>query len=242
MNQFTELSLFTGAGGGLLASLLHGWRTIGYVEWNEYCQKLIAQRCADGILPTAPIFGDIRTFTSEGYAVKYRGMVDVLTAGFPCQPFSLAGKQAGEFDPRNMWPATLECIRVVRPRFALLENNPGLLSNEYIRRIFGQLAEVGYNARWACLSAKDQGAPIERERVFIACSDSFNGQERVGVVKNGQTEIFKSPDRKCPEFWLQTPSGDIGMGNGVADYMDRVTAIGNGQVPAVARRAWEVLT
>ena len=104
--------------------MLLGFRPVGYVEWDDYCQRVIAARIRDGILPDAPIFGDIKTFISEGYAASYQDMVDVLTAGFPCQPFSVAGKQRGADDERNMWPATAECIGIVRPRFVLLENAP----------------------------------------------------------------------------------------------------------------------
>src|SRR3990167_5510556 len=104
-----ELSLFTGAGGGVLGSKLLGHRLVGYVEYEPYCQEILKQRIADGILDAAPIFGDIRKFISEGYAESYQG-VDLVSAGFPCQPFSVAGKGLGEKDPRNMWPATLRCI------------------------------------------------------------------------------------------------------------------------------------
>jgi DNA (cytosine-5)-methyltransferase 1 len=90
-----ELSLFTGAGGGLLGSKLLGWRTIGYVEKEPYCQKVIVQRIADGLLDAAPVYGDIRRFINDGYAANYQGMVDVVSAGFPCQPFSVAGKREG---------------------------------------------------------------------------------------------------------------------------------------------------
>ena len=86
-----ELSLFSGAGGGVLGTKLLGWEAIGYVEYNEYCQQVIAQRIEDGFLDEAPIFSDVRAFLSEGYAESYQGMVDVVTAGFPCQPFSIAG-------------------------------------------------------------------------------------------------------------------------------------------------------
>lgn len=236
-----ELSLFTGGGGGVLGTKLLGWEAVGYVEWNEYCQRLLRMRIDDGILDPAPIFSDVRAFICDGYAEAYKGMVDVITAGFPCQPFSLAGKQAGEDDPRNMWPATFDCIRIMRPRWALLENNPGLLANRYIRRIFGQLAEIGYDTHWSCISAKSQGAPIERERIFIACSDSLNGQEGLGNIFDGAGKVLERADNKCHELWLQAPSTDIGVGNGVADYMDRVTAIGNGQVPIVAATACRVL-
>src|SRR3990167_11503320 len=109
-----ELSLFTGAGGGVLGSKLLGHRIIGYVEYEPYCQEILKQRIADGILDAAPIFGDIRKFISEGYAESYQGMVDVVTAGFPCQSFSVAGKRLGEKDHRNMWPQTIECVRLVQ--------------------------------------------------------------------------------------------------------------------------------
>lgn len=81
--QLKELSLFSGAGGGLLAGRLLGWRTIGYVEFNDYCQRVIQQRIADGFLDDAPIFGDVREFKKGGYAEAYAGYVDVISGGFP---------------------------------------------------------------------------------------------------------------------------------------------------------------
>lgn len=236
-----ELSLFSGAGGGLLGSKLLGWTTVGYVEYEEYCQKVLRQRIADGILDAAPIFGDIRKFISEGYADAYQGMVDVVTGGFPCQPFSLAGKGFGEFDPRNMWPQTIEVIRRVRPRFALLENVPGLLANKYMGRVFGDLAATGYNYKWLCISAQSQGAPIERERIFIAVADKGYGEAWMGGVKDWPSQIWKTTDRKCPEFWVQAPSRDTRVVNGMAEYMDRVSAIGNGQVPLCMAYAFQKL-
>ena len=86
-----ELSLFSGAGGGLLATQhLLGFNTIGYVEYDNYCQQVIAQRIKDGFLHNAPIFTDIRAFIDSGCAELYRGVTDVVAAGFPCQPFSVA--------------------------------------------------------------------------------------------------------------------------------------------------------
>ena len=116
-----ELSLFTGAGGGLLGTMLLGWQCVGAVEFEEYPCRVLEQRQKDGILDDFPIWHmDIREFNRR-LAPAYTGLVDVITAGFPCQPFSHAGKRAGVDDPRNMWPATIECVRVVRPRYALLE-------------------------------------------------------------------------------------------------------------------------
>ena len=163
-----ELSLFSGAGGGLLGTHhLLGWQTIGYVEYDDYCQRVIAQRIKDGLLSSAPIFGDIRTFISEGCAGLYRGVTDVISAGFPCQPFSVAGKRRGEEDERNMWPFTRDTIRIVKPKWAFLENVPGLISSGYFGEVISDLAEIGYHARWTVLGAKDVGAPHKRDRLWI---------------------------------------------------------------------------
>ena len=153
-----ELSLFSGAGGGLLATKhFLNWRTIGYVEFNNYCQQVLAQRIKDGTLDEAPIFTDIRAFIDEGYADAYKGMVGVISAGFPCQPFSVAGEKKAKDDARNMWPQTLDVIRRVRPRYCLLENVPGLLSRKhrYFETILKDLAEGGYNAKWKVISAAE---------------------------------------------------------------------------------------
>lgn len=162
------LSLFSGAGGGDIAMQhLLGFTCVGYVEFEKYCQQIIKQRISDGFLDAAPIFGDIRTFISENYAESYTGLVDVITAGPPCQIVSCAGKRLGDKDPRNMWPQTIECIRIIRPRHFFLENPTGLLSHDYCKQIFGLLAESGYDVRWRCLSAGEVGAPHKRDRVWI---------------------------------------------------------------------------
>lgn len=272
-----ELSLFTGAGGGVLGSKLLGWTTIGYVEINKYCQRVISQRIADGILDSAPIFTDVREFIQSGCAEQYKGFVDVVTAGFPCQPFSLAGKREGGNDDRNMWPETIAIIRLVRPRYAFLENVPGLLTHEYARTIFRDLAESGYNARWRVLSAAELGAPHKRDRVWIvADSNGIRSQEArakqpaEGIIRSGknvadsiskglqdttcgklgsiQSEATEQPGREslrritaARDYWKTEP--DVGrVVNGLANRVDRIKAIGNGQVPAVVAAAWELLS
>ena len=169
-----ELSLFSGGGGGLIATKhLLNWKTIGYVEFDDYPQKVIAQRINDGLLDNAPIYGDIRTFISDGYAERYQGMVDVITAGFPCQPFSVAGTKKGANDDRNMWPATCRTIEIVRPKYALLENVPGLISCGYLGNILQDLSEIGYDAKWQTLSAKETGACHKRERLWIVANAKY---------------------------------------------------------------------
>jgi len=210
-----ELSLFSGAGGGLLGTKLLGFTHVGYVEYDDYCQRVIRQRIEDGILDHAPIFGDIKTFISDGYAESYQGLVDIITAGFPCQPFSIAGKQAGENDERNMWTETIDVIRRVRPKYALLENVPGLLNPvqrwlvrlipknpgwfrriafktcfpSYFGRVLGDLAESGFDAKWCVLGADDVGSQHRRKRIWIV-ANSISARQRSDQNKNEKGEWF----------------------------------------------------
>ena len=173
-----ELSLFTGVGGGLLAtSLKMGWETVGYVEFDNDCQQRIRQRIDDGIIHNAPVFGDIDSFIDQGYASAYTGMVDVVAAGPPCQPFSVAGKGLGEFDPRNKIPAVMRTLKAVRPMWLLLENSPGLPTRhgKYFGKILHQLADLGYDAKWTVLSAKSVGAPHLRKRFWIVAHSPNQG-------------------------------------------------------------------
>ena len=170
-----ELSLFSGGGGGLLGSKLLGWTTLGYVEWNAYACRLLAQRIADGFLDDAPVYcGDVRDFIRDGYADCYKGVVDVVSAGFPCQEFSLAnymhaGQGTAGTGAKNQWPATIEIIRCAEPRYVLLENVAGLLgSHGYFGRVLSDLAAEGYDVRWETISGTEVGAPHVRRRVWIA--------------------------------------------------------------------------
>ena len=282
-----ELSLFTGAGGGLLGTHLLGWEPCGYVEWNKYCQQVIAARVRDGFLPVAPIFTDVREFVQSGAARQYRGIADVVSAGFPCQPFSTAGKQLGADDSRNMWPETADVIRIVQPKSVLLENVRGLISAGYIGTVIGGLAQLGYVGKWGVIRASDVGAPHERARLWIvAHSESQRhgargrsgnipetngrqvGQVRpISAVASSQSENVADSncsqrEGRCSPFgiqqkhshacgasvawWSQDPANNTEsrmdrMVDGLAENVDRLTAIGNGQVPAVARTAWELL-
>jgi len=162
-----ELSLFSGAGGGLLGTKLLGFKHIGYVEWDDYCQRVIAARIRDGILDDAPIFGNIKTFISSGSASLYRGVTDIITGGFPCQDISCAGSGKGITGERSgLWKEMAQVIRIVRPRFAFVENSP-MLTIRGLGTVLRDLAEMGFNARWGVFSAADIGAPHIRERIFI---------------------------------------------------------------------------
>lgn len=243
-----ELSLFSGAGGGLLASKLLGWTTIGYVEWNEYCQQVIAQRISDGVLDTAPIFTDVREFVQSGAARQYRGFVDVVTAGFPCQPFSTSGNQRGADDERNMWPATRAAIDAVRPHYCFLENVPGLLAHEYGRRVFGDLATLGFNARWGVLGGHDTGGVCNGKRLWIVATAPNSPMSQSLVI---QKPVILDPEESCRRQHSRAIGATLSQddyseikrnADEVARGMDRLKAIGNGQDPVVAKRAWELLT
>ena len=158
-----ELALFAGAGGGILGGALLGWTTVAAVEVDPFCREVLLRRQRDGLLPLFPVWDDVRTFDGK----PWRGCVDVITAGFPCQPYSTAGRRAGAGDERNLWPDTLRCVREVGPRYALLENVPGLFSFPYFGDVLGGLAEVGYDAEWDVLSAASLGAPHLRERLWV---------------------------------------------------------------------------
>lgn len=169
-----HISLFSGAGGSEWTAALLGWETVCYVEQDEYCQRAIRARIADGLFCAAPIFDDIRAVDWSQWA----GRADIITAGFPCQPFSVAGSGKASDDPRNLWPETLRSIREVEPVFAFLENVPGLLagSHGYFGTVLGELASIGFDAEWSCLSAKAAGAPHKRKRLWVLAThpDRFN--------------------------------------------------------------------
>ncbi len=236
-----ELSLFTGAGGGLLGTKLLGWHTVGYVEFDDYCQKVLAQRIQDGFLDEAPIFGDIDHFIESGASKKYAGFVDVVTAGFPCQPFSNAGKQKGEKDPRNKWPQTIQTIRDVRPRFALLENVPGLLNSGYFHEILGSLAESGFDVRWDCISAAAVGAPHRRDRLWILAKSQHPDPNGLGSHREEEHFLrgLESNDEQISIFGsvgqvLADSESESGDGS---DDNTRIS-MGREQVSQSGNRSW----
>lgn len=218
MRIMNELALFAGAGGGLLASRwLLNWRTVCAVEIDPYRQAVLLARQADGLLDPFPIWPDVRDFDGR----PWRGIVDVVTAGFPCQPFSVAGRRRGADDERNRWPDTIRVLREVRPRFALLENVPGLLAHEYVRTIFGDLAEAGFDAEWCVLGADDVGAPHRRKRLWILAHARRAGNE----PDSGPREASSATGPAEGEVGQRQRSGDT-AGDGGQDVPDAFRALG----------------
>jgi len=158
-----ELSLFAGAGGGILGGKLLGWRTVCAVERDAYAAQVLAQRQNDGILEPFPIWSDVCSF--DGTA--WQGIVDVVSGGFPCQDISAAGKGAGiEGERSGMWKEMARIIGEVRPSYAFVENSP-MLTTRGLGVVLADLASMGFDAEWGVLSAADVGAPHERERIWI---------------------------------------------------------------------------
>ena len=314
-----ELALFAGAGGGILGGHLLGWRTVCAVEWEPYAVAVLSARQNEGILPAFPIWDDVQTF--DGTA--WRGRVDVVSGGFPCQDISSAGKGAGIDGERSgMWSHMARIIREVGPRFVFVENS-SMLTSRGLGRVLGDLAALGYDARWGVVGAVNAGAPHKRYRIWIvghmadsaklfgdgcddnarisarekplselgdsggpqdfadakgiskrkptdetdSFSDSRNSRlepvrcgecegqnladsylsQREGMRCTSRSDLEHSDALPSSSWWRQDPAEasepSVGrMADGVAARVDRLKAIGNGQVPAVAALAWRILS
>ena len=263
-----ELALFAGAGGGILGGHLLGWRTVCAVEWEPYAASVLVQRQNDGILSPFPIWDDVQTFDGK----PWRGIVDVVSGGFPCQDISAAGKGAGIDGERSgMWREMARIICEVRPRYAFIENSP-MLTTRGLDRVLSDLASMGFDARWGVLGAADVGAPHQRDRIWVVADSNRERKlqqkrsepyewRRIGNG-GGQTDVAHTERRKQKmgrhdvrmgwfqklgkganaraSFWSIEP--DVGrVADGVAARVDRLKAIGNGQVPAVAATAFRLL-
>jgi len=227
-----ELSLFSGAGGGLLGTRLLGWRCVGYVERDGYCQRVLQARIRDGFLDSAPIWGDIREFVRGGWAEGYAGMVDVVTAGFPCPVFSQAAR--GRNVAENLWPETAECLRLVRPAYAPAETVDALRARgRGFDRVLGDLAEIGFDAEWDVFSAGGSGAPHYRPRLWVLARNTDSDSEP-------DVQVHAEASGVQGMGWPDRPVG-LGVGDGNADRVDRFRAAGNAQVPRVVVRAWHEL-
>ncbi|HBI70009.1 MAG TPA: DNA cytosine methyltransferase [Massilia sp.] len=230
-----ELALFAGAGGGILAGHLLGERTICAVELNAFCARRLMQRQNEGHLAPFPIWDDVRTFDGR----PWRGRAQVVSGGFPCTDISSAGKKAGiEGEQSGLWVEMARIVREVRPRFVRVENSP-MLTARGLGRVLGDLASMGFDARWGVLGSDDLGADHGRERIWIV-ADSMPWLKPLGWHLPGgwrqSEQVAKVTNRE-----IVCEPGFLGKPDGMADRMDRNRAIGNGQDPLVAATAWRLL-
>ena len=254
-----ELALFAGSGGGILAGKLLGWNTVCAVEIEKYPREVLLQRQRDGILGKFPIWDDICTFDGRAWANK----IDIISGGFPCQDISAAGNGAGiEGSRSGLWGEMARVICEVRPRFAFVENSP-MLTSRGLHRVLGDLAEMGYDARWCVLGADDIGADHHRKRIWILAYSKHCGFHRSKTVESFEKTICRTKKRQeisskfkgsYSQGMLPTnktirlqrlgsdQSGLDRVADVVAGTVDRIKAIGNGQVPAVAAIAFIILS
>ena len=252
-----ELHLFAGAGGGILGGMMLGHEPVCAVEIDKYCRRVLQARQDDGSLPPFPIYEDVRTFDGK----PWRGLVDVICGGFPCQPFSCAGKQLGTADPRHLWPEMARIIEEVRPRYVFAEN----VTLGAFEEPWRDLRRLGYRVPPAiCVSASDVGAPHLRKRWWLLAH--AEGQpKRAGLCEGQQTGIGRrrsgdssgeaptdtsSPRLERhrhgpigvstehtsigdPRWWSVEP--DVGrVAHGIPRRMDRLKGLGNAIVPQIA--------
>ena len=162
-----ELALFAGVGGGILGGKLLGWRTICAVEWEAYPASVLCARQNEGLLPPFPIWSDICSFDGK----PWRGIVDIISGGFPCTDISIAGKGEGlDGDDSSMWYEMARVVSEVRPRFVFVENSPMLTLRGGVR-VIADLTSMGYDTKWMVMGAADVGAPHQRDRIWILATD-----------------------------------------------------------------------
>jgi DNA (cytosine-5)-methyltransferase 1 len=197
-------SLFSGIGGLDLGLERAGMEVRFQVEIDDYCRRVLAKHW-----PNVTRYEDIK-------AIDWTEVepVDLICGGFPCQPVSLAGKRLAQEDPRWLWPEFARCLRALRPRFALVENVPGLLSAG-MSDVLGDLAALGYDAEWDCIPAAAVGAPHLRYRILIV---AYPGRAEWGPGDTaGRCDSGKNHN-DCR--WAQGPIGAAKCGQDVADASD----------------------
>lgn len=269
-----ELALFAGAGGGLLGSHLLGWRTVCAVELDDYARGVLLARQNDGALRPFPIWDDVRTF--DGLA--WRGLVDVVSGGFPCTDVSIAraiwGRDGINGRASGLWREFLRIVDECQPLHVFGENSPEL-RRQGLDVIVRALAARGFVSRWATVAASDLGFPHQRKRLwFLATNTDRARLERHARNDDAKARrahpagSFADADLSlCPfcGYRLAIPDpygcpnclgeglddhlegegvqpGVVGMDDGLANRVDRLRAVGNGQVPAMAAHAWQLLS
>lgn len=137
-------------------------RTIAFVEIEAFIIENLVQQMEQGLLAPAPVWSNLKTFPSE----QFHGKIHGITGGYPCQPFSVAGKRAGTEDPRHLWPHIKRMVGAIRPVWCFFENVPGHLTLGY-REVRSDLEQLGYKVEEGIFSAEEVGAPHQRKRLFI---------------------------------------------------------------------------
>lgn len=252
----THISLCSGyAGIDLgLSRIISNFRTIAYSEIEAFaCANLVA-KMEQGLLDVAPIWTDLKTFPFS----EFRGSVDILSGGFPCQPFSAAGRRAGDDDPRHLWPYIVRGIEQLgRPPIVFFENVEGILSSQLSRdtwsdepgtpvllHVLRELERLGYQATAGLFSAREIGAPHQRKRLFILAKNlSPKNSRSFDYFLQEPKCFFTYPAPKNFSQYYFEPSRTIASKsrNPIKFRQDQLRLIGNGVVPDTASRAFYTL-
>lgn len=232
-------SLFSGIGGFDLAAQWMGWENVFQVEIDSFCQKVLAKN-----FPNTERYGDIKQFDGT----KYRGAIDVLSGGFPCQPFSTAGSQKGTKDDRYLWPEMLRVIREVQPTYIVAENVYGIFNQErgvVFETVCSQMEDSGYEIQPVIIPACAIGAQNRRDRVWFIGVLSNPGSVRQSsdqIISEGQqysrgreAQYFINPLYSLSRTeYKRSESTFSGGSNGLPSELDEIKGLGNAIVPQVA--------
>ena len=241
-----ELALFAGAGGGILGGHLLGWRTVCAVEWEAYPASVLCARQNDGLLENFPIWDDVQTFDGK----PWRGIVDVVSGGFPCQDISAAGKGDGLDGERSgMWKE-MASMGFDAEWGVLSAADVGANHRRERIWIVGKSTEQSrffsysmYNGnRWG--QQQPKSAEEKNQSVSDTSSIRLQGQRKheqpVNTTQGKNRQTVKLEYGSTPDFWSVEPN--VGrVVDGLAFRMDRLKSIGNGQVPLCAATAWRLL-
>jgi len=220
-------SLFSGIGGFDLGLERAGMEIRFQVEIDPFCQQVLAKHW-----PNVKRYDDVRTVGAHNLE-----RVDLICGGFPCQDVSSAGPRTGIEGARSgLWSEMERIVRELRPRYVLVENTSGLLERGF-GRVVGDLAIAGYDSEWACLSARDLGAPHQRDRLFLAAyPNPEHGQTRLGLRDAEEGTLFAADYPERLALWL-APSGLAPrVDDGIPTPLDRrlrTEAIGNAVMPQI---------
>lgn len=243
----TYLSLFSGIGGLDLGLDRAGWTCAGQVEIDPFCRRVLARHW-----PEVPRHDDVRT-APEWWAAEPRPTVLLVAGGFPCQPFSTAGRRLGIADERWGWPWMLEVVRAAQPRYVLVENVPGLLADrDAFGTVLADLATLGFDAEWSLLRASEFGAPHPRERLYVVAYPpgvdggardllGEGGERRSPLAVGGLPGLAAHQRRRAASEWLAREPGVARLAHGPSEWLDRIRALGNAVVPQVAEHVGRLI-
>lgn len=222
------LSLFAGIGGLELGLERAGMNIVGQVELDEFCRSVLQKHW-----PTVPKHDDVRT-AAQWWESEPRPDVDLICGGFPCQPFSIAGRQRGLADERWGWPWMRDVIDAVRPRYVLIENVAALLRDiEAFPIILSDLSDLGFDADWDVVSACALGSPHRRRRLFVMAHARSAGLQGLHETRRG-IDLQPAPPAVRRNWAPEPPLARVADGIPRRLVRNDIQALGNAVVPQVA--------